>query len=156
MVIQECMDCIEIISFNIIQGHCIDCTDTLYRFQTLLQVCERIPTIATQLKILSTVKATMLGAQGGSASAHTTKKTGLPDFSWYNIPKRGKNYTKLLKIYQITNNIPIFPKYTKLPHNIPNAHTIIPTSSLGRPSKNYPNFDFWFIWLWSVWTVSIF
>lgn len=33
-------------------------------FQTLLQVCERIPTIATQLKILSTVKATMLGAQG--------------------------------------------------------------------------------------------
>ncbi len=32
--------------------------------QNLLQVCERIPTIATQLKILSTVKATMLGAQG--------------------------------------------------------------------------------------------
>nr|Q17162.1 RecName: Full=Vinculin [Brugia malayi]AAB96842.1 vinculin [Brugia malayi] len=30
---------------------------------TLLQVCERIPTIATQLKILSTVKATMLGSQ---------------------------------------------------------------------------------------------
>ena len=29
-----------------------------------MQVCERIPTIATQLKILSTVKATMLGAQG--------------------------------------------------------------------------------------------
>ena len=33
-------------------------------FQSLLQVCERIPTIGTQLKILSTVKATMLGAQG--------------------------------------------------------------------------------------------
>ena len=32
--------------------------------QSLLQVCERIPTIGTQLKILSTVKATMLGAQG--------------------------------------------------------------------------------------------
>lgn len=30
----------------------------------MLQVCERIPTIGTQLKILSTVKATMLGAQG--------------------------------------------------------------------------------------------
>ncbi|KAI8780542.1 vinculin [Biomphalaria glabrata] len=29
----------------------------------LLSVCERIPTIGTQLKILSTVKATMLGAQ---------------------------------------------------------------------------------------------
>ena len=32
--------------------------------QNLLQVCERIPTIGTQLKILSTVKATMLGSQG--------------------------------------------------------------------------------------------
>lgn len=39
------------------------CTDIKMRM-TLLQVCERIPTIATQLKILSTVKATMLGAQG--------------------------------------------------------------------------------------------
>jgi hypothetical protein len=29
----------------------------------LLQVSDRIPTIGTQLKILSTVKATMLGAQ---------------------------------------------------------------------------------------------
>lgn len=27
----------------------------------MFQVCERIPTISTQLKILSTVKATMLG-----------------------------------------------------------------------------------------------
>lgn len=34
--------------------------------QILLQVCERIPTIGTQLKILSTVKATMLGAQGST------------------------------------------------------------------------------------------
>lgn len=39
------------------------CTDVKMRV-TLLQVCERIPTIATQLKILSTVKATMLGSQG--------------------------------------------------------------------------------------------
>lgn len=38
------------------------CTDIKMRM-TLLQVCERIPTIATQLKILSTVKATMLGSQ---------------------------------------------------------------------------------------------
>lgn len=37
--------------------------------QNLLQVCERIPTIGTQLKILSTVKATMLGAQGKLAYA---------------------------------------------------------------------------------------
>ncbi|KAK0397743.1 hypothetical protein QR680_002248 [Steinernema hermaphroditum] len=39
------------------------CTDIRMRM-ALLQVCERIPTIATQLKILSTVKATMLGSQG--------------------------------------------------------------------------------------------
>lgn len=31
------------------------------RFSVFFQVCERIPTISTQLKILSTVKATMLG-----------------------------------------------------------------------------------------------
>ncbi|XP_017268510.1 vinculin isoform X3 [Kryptolebias marmoratus] len=36
------------------------CTDRRIR-TNLLQVCERIPTISTQLKILSTVKATMLG-----------------------------------------------------------------------------------------------
>merc|ERR1719458_416397 len=40
-----------------------ECTDKRMR-TNLLQVCGRIPTIATQLKILSTVKATMLGAQG--------------------------------------------------------------------------------------------
>ncbi|GAU87367.1 hypothetical protein RvY_00232-2 [Ramazzottius varieornatus] len=39
-----------------------ECTDKRMR-TALLQVCERIPTIGTQLKILSTVKATMLGAQ---------------------------------------------------------------------------------------------
>lgn len=33
-------------------------------FKNLLQICERIPTIGTQLKILSTVKATLLGAHG--------------------------------------------------------------------------------------------
>ncbi|XP_025087820.1 vinculin-like isoform X11 [Pomacea canaliculata] len=39
-----------------------ECTDKKMR-TNLLNVCERIPTIGTQLKILSTVKATMLGAQ---------------------------------------------------------------------------------------------
>ncbi|CAK5075420.1 unnamed protein product [Meloidogyne enterolobii] len=38
------------------------CTDIKMR-TTLLQIAERIPTIATQLKILATVKATMLGSQ---------------------------------------------------------------------------------------------
>jgi hypothetical protein len=36
-------------------------------------------------------------------------RTGLPDLSWYNIPKRGK-------LYQMTI------KYTKWPHNTPNDH----------------------------------
>ncbi|XP_074603743.1 vinculin [Brevipalpus obovatus] len=38
------------------------CTDKRMR-TNILQECERIPTLGTQLKILSTVKATMLGAQ---------------------------------------------------------------------------------------------
>ncbi|XP_076142514.1 vinculin-like [Alosa pseudoharengus] len=48
------------------------CTDKRIR-TNLLQVCERIPTISTQLKILSTVKATMLGrtniSEGGLTKA---------------------------------------------------------------------------------------
>jgi len=49
-----------------------ECTDKRMR-TTLLQVCERIPTIATQLKILSTVKATMLGAQGTEEDHEATE-----------------------------------------------------------------------------------
>jgi len=49
-----------------------ECTDKRMR-TTLLQVCERIPTIATQLKILSTVKATMLGAQGTEEDQEATE-----------------------------------------------------------------------------------
>lgn len=40
--------------------------------QNILQVCERIPTIGTQLRILSTVKATMLGAQGSEEDQEAT------------------------------------------------------------------------------------
>ncbi|EDS39596.1 vinculin [Culex quinquefasciatus] len=47
------------------------CTDKRIR-TNLLQVCERIPTIGTQLKILSTVKATMLGAQGSEEDREAT------------------------------------------------------------------------------------
>lgn len=46
------------------------CFILYFVFQNLLQVCERIPTIGTQLKILSTVKATMLGAQGMYTQVH--------------------------------------------------------------------------------------
>ncbi|XP_044260493.1 vinculin isoform X4 [Tribolium madens] len=49
-----------------------ECTDKRIR-TNLLQVCERIPTIATQLKILSTVKATMLGAQGSEEDREATE-----------------------------------------------------------------------------------
>ncbi|KAK4035676.1 vinculin [Daphnia magna] len=48
-----------------------ECTDKRMR-TALLQVCERIPTIGTQLKILSTVKATMLGAQGTEEDQEAT------------------------------------------------------------------------------------
>jgi hypothetical protein len=36
---------------------------------------------------------------------------GLPDFSWYNVPKRGKD-------------IPNSLKFNKWPQNIPNSHKI--------------------------------
>ncbi|OQV21327.1 Vinculin [Hypsibius exemplaris] len=49
-----------------------ECTDKRMR-TALLQVCERIPTIGTQLKILSTVKATMLGAQGSEEDQEATE-----------------------------------------------------------------------------------
>jgi vinculin len=41
-------------------------------FKNLLQVSERIPTIGTQLKILSTVKATMIGLQGSKEDEEAT------------------------------------------------------------------------------------
>ncbi|PVD33194.1 hypothetical protein C0Q70_04445 [Pomacea canaliculata] len=49
-----------------------ECTDKKMR-TNLLNVCERIPTIGTQLKILSTVKATMLGAQGSEEDQEATE-----------------------------------------------------------------------------------
>jgi hypothetical protein len=71
--------------------------------------------------------------------------TGLPDFSWYNIPKREKytkwsqNIPKGHKIYQKATKYTKWPqnmytkghkiyqvaaKYTKWPQNIPNGHKI--------------------------------
>ncbi|CAI9726137.1 vinculin isoform X8 [Octopus vulgaris] len=50
----------------------LECTDKRMRTNLLL-VCERIPTIGTQLKILSTVKATMLGAQGSQEDQDATE-----------------------------------------------------------------------------------
>jgi hypothetical protein len=63
--------------------------------------------------------------------------SGLPDFSWRNIPKRGKIYqiATILrnghKLYQMT------VKYSQCPYNIL-AFFIL------RPHKIYPYWEFWF------------
>jgi hypothetical protein len=62
-------------------------------------------------------------------SLHT--KAGLPDFSWYGIPKREK-YTK------------ITTKYTKWQSNIPNGHKTYQHLFLQDTPKNCPYWDFWF------------
>jgi hypothetical protein len=43
-------------------------------------------------------------------------KAGLPDFSWYNLPKREKIFQK------------VYTKYTKWPQNLANGHTIYQTA----------------------------
>jgi hypothetical protein len=61
----------------------------------------------------------------------------LPDFSWSKKTKTGKftkwpqTITNGHKLYQMAT------KYTKWPYNVP-------TPSMARPSKIYPNSDFWF------------
>jgi hypothetical protein len=56
---------------------------------------------------------------------------GLPNFSSYNITKRKKTQ--------------IIIKYTIWTQNRLNGHKIyLPTSSIARPSKIFPNRDFWF------------
>jgi hypothetical protein len=65
-----------------------------------------------------------------------SERPGLPDFSRYNLPKKGI-------LYQITT------KCTKCPLKVPNGCKIDripknkPTSSIARPSKIYPKLDFW-------------
>jgi hypothetical protein len=54
----------------------------------------------------------------------------LPDFSWYNIPKREK----------ISND----EKYTKREYTISNAHKIYQQFPIQDPPKNYQKWDFWF------------
>jgi hypothetical protein len=58
-------------------------------------------------------------------------KACLPDFAWYNIPKRGKipNYNKL---NQRAINISSGRKLFEMDKNIP-------TFLIPRPSKTYPN-----------------
>jgi hypothetical protein len=70
---------------------------------------------------------------------------GLPDFSWYNTPKRGKIHIQNdHKIYQMA------VKYFQWPQNISNGRKIdqvlikIPRFYNARPTKIYPNWNFWF------------
>jgi hypothetical protein len=77
--------------------------------------------------------------QGCSTRAETmensAENSGLPDFSWYMIPKQEK-------MYQMNT------KYTKWSQNIPKVEKIlqmnVPTFSNLWHSKIYPNGDFWF------------
>jgi uncharacterized protein involved in tolerance to divalent cations len=62
-----------------------------------------------------------------------------------------KNISNNQEIYLITKNISnnqeiyqLAIKYTNWSYNVPNGHIpIISTSSIARPSKIYPNWDFW-------------
>lgn len=66
---------------------------SFFTLQTLLQISEKIPTIATQLKILSTVKATMLG----SASKYFSILSSIPNSPPpYSLLSRNKFIFQLL------------------------------------------------------------
>jgi hypothetical protein len=54
------------------------------------------------------------------------------------IPKPEKSVPNKYKMYQMVI------KYPKYPENIPNGHKLYKTFSNLRPSKVYPNWDFWF------------
>jgi hypothetical protein len=56
------------------------------------------------------------------------KQAGLPDFSWYIIPKRGK-YTKL------PQNIPTAHRIFQMPVKRPNVHKIYRHLQLQDPPK---------------------
>jgi hypothetical protein len=62
-------------------------------------------------------------------------KAGLPDFSWYNIPNRGKIYHMITKLSNAHKIYPTGVKYSKRPENIQ-------TFSISRSSKVYPNWYF--------------
>ena len=60
-------------------------------FLTLFQVCERIPTISTQLKILSTVKATMLGRTNISE-----EESEQVSFSYKHVSSQDSSYFSII------------------------------------------------------------
>jgi hypothetical protein len=71
-------------------------------------------------------------------AAEMRRTAGLPDLSWYIIPKQEKMYQMTTKCsFQIVNNIPHVCKILQMAVNLS-------TISKLRPSKIYPNRDFWF------------
>jgi hypothetical protein len=56
--------------------------------------------------------------------------TGLPDFSWYNIPKRGKIYQMTIKYTKLSQNIPNCCKI-----HIPDGHKMYQHHPLPEPPK---------------------
>jgi hypothetical protein len=73
--------------------------------------------------------------QNGKSACSLGFETGLPDLSWYNIPKL-KKIPNNHEIYQIT------VKYTKWPQNIPNSHKIYQHLSL-QVLQILPKLGFW-------------
>jgi hypothetical protein len=66
--------------------------------------------------------------------------TALPEFSWYNIPKRWNiDQIPAKCIYQMAMKYmyQMVMKYSEWPQNIP-------TLSVPKPSKIFQNWDFWF------------
>jgi hypothetical protein len=84
-----------------------------------------------------------------------------PPRSWLNGGSNQGCQIFLCTIYQNGDNTPnehnihqSVLKYTKWPENWPNGHKIcMPVSSIVRPSKIYPNWDFWFekYTIWQPW-----
>jgi hypothetical protein len=75
----------------------------------------------------------------------------LPDFSWYNIPKREKIYQMTAKhpkrLQNIPNGLKNIPKHYKtyqMDQKINKWSHNLPISPVARLSKNYPNWEFWF------------
>jgi hypothetical protein len=59
---------------------------------------------------------------------------GLPDLSWYNIPKRKKYIPNIYKIYQMAT------KCTKWPQNVPNGHKMYQMATkCAKWPQNVPN-----------------
>jgi hypothetical protein len=73
-----------------------------------------------------------------------SRDAGLPGLPWHKIPKWGKLYqitTKLLNDHKIYQWAVIYSKMAK-------EYT---TFSIPRPSKIYPNWDFWFDNIGTIW-----